>query len=108
MHFIFLVYFHNSCQLLDLFVDIYLPTLLVFHIFKYLDENDMNIYTKILDINFEQPIYISKVEFKRDSEENLIAPNLLILIEQDEKQILPHKEPTETINLGIEKSSKRY
>ena len=35
--------------------------------------------------------------------EDDLPPDLLRLMAQDEKQILPHQEVTEAINLGIEK-----
>ena len=36
-------------------------------------------------------------------EDDDLPPDLLRLVAQDEKQILPHQEVTEAINLGIEK-----
>ena len=35
-----------------------------------------------------------------------LPPDLLRLVEQDERQILPHQEITEAINLGTEKEKK--
>ena len=35
-----------------------------------------------------------------------LPPDLLRLVEQDERQILPHQEVTEAINLGTEEESK--
>ena len=35
-----------------------------------------------------------------------LPPDLLRLVEQDERQILPHQEITEAVNLGIEKEKK--
>ena len=35
-----------------------------------------------------------------------LPPDLLRLVEQDERQILPHKEITEVINLGTEEERK--
>ena len=39
-------------------------------------------------------------------EDDDLPPNLLRLVEQDERQILPHQEITEAINLGIEEEKK--
>ena len=36
-----------------------------------------------------------------------LPPDLLRLVEQDERQILPHQEITEAVNLGIEKERKK-
>ena len=35
-----------------------------------------------------------------------LSPDLLRLVEQDERQILPHLEITEAVNLGTEKEKK--
>ena len=35
-----------------------------------------------------------------------LPPDLLRLVEQDERQILPHQEATEAINLGTEEKRK--
>ena len=35
-----------------------------------------------------------------------LPPDLLRLVEQDERQILPHQEITESINLGTEEEKK--
>ena len=39
-------------------------------------------------------------------EDNDLPPDLLRLVEQDERQILPHQEITEAVNLGIEEERK--
>ena len=39
-------------------------------------------------------------------EDDDLPPDLLRLVEQDEKQILPHQKITEAVNLGIEKERK--
>ena len=39
-------------------------------------------------------------------EDNDLPPDLLRLVEQDERKILPHQEITEVENLGIEKEKK--
>ena len=40
-------------------------------------------------------------------EDDDLSPDLLRLVAQDEKQILPHQEIIEAINLGIEKERKK-
>ena len=35
-------------------------------------------------------------------EDNDLPPDLLRLVEQDERKILPHQEITEAVNLGVE------
>ena len=39
-------------------------------------------------------------------EDDDLPPDLLRLVEQDERQILPHQEITEAINLGTEEKRK--
>ena len=39
-------------------------------------------------------------------EDDDLPPDLLRLVEQDERQILPHREITKAVNLGIEKERK--
>ena len=41
-----------------------------------------------------------------DEEDQALPPNFLKLIEREEKFILPHKEPTEMVNLGSEEDPK--
>ena len=43
---------------------------------------------------------------EEDMENDDLPPDLLRLVEQDERQILPHQEITEAINLGIEEERK--
>ena len=40
-------------------------------------------------------------------EDDDLPPDLLRLVEQDERQILPHQEITEVVNLGIEEERKK-
>ena len=40
-------------------------------------------------------------------EDDDLSPDLLRLVEQDEKQILPHQEITEAINLRTEEERKK-
>ncbi|OMO57946.1 hypothetical protein CCACVL1_25645 [Corchorus capsularis] len=52
--------------------------------------------------DFERPICTDKLN-DEDIEDQALLSNLLRLVEQEEKQILPHKEPTKLINLGTDK-----
>ena len=56
--------------------------------------------------DFERVVYVGKLENEEDMEKDDLPPNLLRLVEQDERQILPHQEITEVVNLGIEKKRK--
>ena len=43
---------------------------------------------------------------EEDMEDDDLPPDLLRLVEQDERQILPHQEITEAVNFGTEKEKK--
>ena len=50
-------------------------------------------------LDFERVVYVGELGNEEDMEDNDLPPNLLRLVEQDEKQILPHQEITEAVNL---------
>ena len=56
--------------------------------------------------DFERVIYAGELDNEEDMEDDDLPPDLLRLVERDEKQILPHQEITKVINLGIEKERK--
>ncbi|OMO50172.1 reverse transcriptase [Corchorus capsularis] len=55
--------------------------------------------------NFERPICTDKLD-DEDIEDQTLLSDLLRIVEPDEQQIVPHKELTELINLGIEEAPK--
>ena len=58
-------------------------------------------------VDFERVVYASEIGNEEYMENNDFPPDLLWLVEQDERQILPHQEITEAINLGTEKEKKK-
>ena len=54
-------------------------------------------------IDFERVVYAGELGNEKDMEDDDLPLDLLRLVAQDEKQILPHQEVTEAINLGTEK-----
>ena len=56
--------------------------------------------------DFEKDVYAGEFSNEEDMEIDDLPPDLLSLVEQDERQILPHLEITEAVNLGIEKEKK--
>ena len=56
--------------------------------------------------DFKRVIYVGELGNKEDMEDDDLTPNLLRLVEQDERQILLHQEITEAVNLGIEEERK--
>ena len=57
-------------------------------------------------VNFERVVYASEISNEEYMENDDLPPDLLRLVEQDERQILSHQEITEAINLGTEEERK--
>ena len=57
--------------------------------------------------DFERVVYVCELGNEKDMEDDDLPPDLLRLVERDEKQILPHQEITEVVNLGIEEERKK-
>ena len=57
-------------------------------------------------VDFERVVYVSEIDNEEYMENDDLPPDLLRLVEQDERQILPHLKITEAVNLGIEKEKK--
>ena len=49
--------------------------------------------------DFERVVYVGELSNEEDMKDDDLPPNLLRLVEQDEKQILPHQDITEAVNL---------
>ena len=56
--------------------------------------------------DFKRVVYAGELSNEEDMEDDDFPSNLLRLVEQDERQILPNQEITEAMNLGIEKERK--
>ena len=72
------------------------------------DINDVSDVATNLESPFEQNMCLEgSQDFEDDGDCNL-SPDLLRMVEHEEKQILPHKETVEVVNLGdeLEKKSK--
>ena len=57
-------------------------------------------------VDFERVVYASEIGNEEYMENDDLPPDLLRLVEQDERQILPHLEIIEAVNLGTEKETK--
>ena len=57
-------------------------------------------------VDFERVVYVGELDNEEDMEDNDLPSDLLRLVEQDERQISPHQEVTEAINLGTEEERK--
>ena len=58
-------------------------------------------------IDFERVVYAGELNNEEDMEDDDLPPDLLRLVEQEERQILPYQEITEAVNLGTEKERKK-
>ena len=58
------------------------------------------------DFDFERSSCVHKAEFKEDIEESDLPPEMLRLLTMEDKQILPHQEVTELVNLGTDDEKK--
>ena len=58
-------------------------------------------------VDFKRVVYASEFSNEDDMEDDDLPPDLLRLVEQDERKISPYQEVTETINLGIEEERKK-
>ena len=56
--------------------------------------------------DFEKVVYVDELGNEEDMEDDDLPPDLLRLVEQDERQILPHQEIIEAVNLGTEEKRK--
>ena len=56
--------------------------------------------------DFERIVYADELDNEEDMENDDLPSNLLRLVEQDERQILPHQETTKAVNLGTEEKRK--
>ena len=73
---------------------------------RYQYNEHVNDFTNSLGLDFERVVYVGEFSNKEDMEDDDLPPDLLRLVAQDEKQILPHQEVTEAINLGTEKEKR--
>ena len=57
-------------------------------------------------VDFERGVYAGELGNEEDMEDGDLPPDLLWLVEQDERKISPHQEITKAINLEIEEERK--
>ena len=74
---------------------------------RYPNNEHENDSAKGQGFDLERVIYAGEFSDEEDMENDDLPPDLLRLVEQDERQILPHQEITEVVNLGTEEEKKR-
>ena len=92
-NFIFLI---NSLPILHFFSFTY----------RYRNNEHENDSTNSLGLDFERAVYAGEFSNDKGMEDDDLPPDLLRLVAQDEKQILPHQEITEAINLRTEEEKR--
>ncbi|KAK5795056.1 hypothetical protein PVK06_036311 [Gossypium arboreum] len=55
-----------------------------------------------LEIDFEKAIYLGEFKAEENAKDYVSSLDLLRMVEQEDKQILPHQESVEIVNLGNE------
>ena len=73
---------------------------------RYPNNEHENDFVNGQKVDFERVVYASEIGNEEYIENDDLPPDLLRLVEQDERQILPHQEITEAINLGTEEEKK--
>ena len=84
----------------------FINSLLISHLFsltcRYRNNEHENDFANSLGLDFERVVYTGEFSTDEGMEDDDLPSDLLRLVTQDEKQILPHQEVMEAINLGIE------
>ena len=70
---------------------------------RYRKNEHENDFANSLGLDFERAIYAGEFSNDEGMEDDDLPSDLLRLVAQDKKQILPHQEVTEAINLGLRK-----
>ena len=60
-----------------------------------------------LKINFERTSCTNEIYLKEDMDDETLPLEMMRLIDQQNKQILPHQKVTEVINLGSNEETKK-
>ena len=58
------------------------------------------------NFDFERTSYISETDIEEDIDESDLPPEMRRLLAMEDKQILPHQEVTELVNLGTDDEKK--
>ena len=69
---------------------------------RYRNNEHENGSANSLGLDFEKAIYVGEFSIDEGMEDDDLPSNLLRLVAQDEKQILPHQKVTKAVNLGTE------
>ena len=73
---------------------------------RYLNNEHENDSTNGQGFDFKEVVYAGELGNEEDMEDDDLPPDLLRLVEQDERQILLHQKITESVNLRTEEERK--
>ena len=73
---------------------------------RYPNNEHENDFTNGQGFDSERFVYVGELSNEEDMEDDDLPPDFLRLVEQDERQILPHQEITKAVNLGTEEDKK--
>ena len=100
----------HSCPILSFFLFSSINSLPILCLFpltcSYPNNEHENDSTNGQGFDFERVVYVGELDNEEDMEDDDLPLDLLRLVEQDERKILPHQEITEAINLGTEEERK--
>ena len=98
------------CPFMSLFNFFSIDSLSISHLFsltcKYRNNEHENDFTNGLGLDFERVVYVVEFNNNEGMEDDDLPLDLLRLVAQDKKQILPYQKVTEAINLGTKKERK--
>ena len=90
------------------FAPIYSIYFLLFsHLFKCLNNEHKDHWNSYPELDFERLSCIVETGFDKDIDDWTLSPEMMRLMDNEEKQILPHKEEIEVINLGNGEDKKK-
>ena len=99
----------HSCPILS-FIIFSINSLPILYLFpltcRYPNNEHENDSASGQGFDFERVVYAGELGNEEDMEDDDLPPNLLRLVEQDERKISSHQEIIEAINLGTEKERK--
>ena len=88
----------HFCPFVSLFNFFSIESLSISHLFsltcRYRNNEHENDSANSLGLDFERVVYAGEFNNNEDMEDDDLPPDLLRLVAQDEKQILPHQEVT--------------
>ena len=90
------IFFINSLSISHLFSFTY----------RYRNNEHESDFANSLGLDFERVIYVGEFSNDEGMEDDDLPPDLLRLVAQDKKQILPHQEVIKAINLETEEERK--